>query len=70
MTLIFDLLFRDFFSLGESFRFHSLLCDFSSMLYSLIHDSPPVMTLSKNSSFPLRFSSQRNTLSVATFAQE
>ena len=30
----FDLLFRDFFGLGESFCSHSLLCDFSSMSYS------------------------------------
>ena len=29
MTLIFDLLFRDFFGLGESLCFHSVLCDFS-----------------------------------------
>ena len=26
-----DLLFRDFFGLGDSLCFHSLLCDFSSM---------------------------------------
>jgi len=50
MTLIFDLLFSDFFGLSESFCFHSLLCNFSSMSCSWIHDSSPVMTLSKNSS--------------------
>ena len=33
-ALIFDLLFYDFYCLGESFSFHSLLCDFSLMLYS------------------------------------
>ena len=39
-----------FFGLGHSFCFHSLLCDISSMSSSWIHNSSPVMTLSKNSS--------------------
>ena len=62
MTLIFDLLFRDFFGLGESFCFLSLL--------DVVLVDPRFVAFPRIHRFHLRFSSQRNTLSAATFAQE